>query len=45
MLNVVEVRAASLTPEQCERYEDEALTHPFASDDDLLAIMDRVEAG
>ncbi|WP_193119408.1 hypothetical protein [Brachybacterium tyrofermentans] len=49
ILNVVEVRASSLTPEQCERYEDDAMAymrvHPFASDDELLEIMDRVQAG
>lgn len=49
MLNVVEVRAMSLTPEQAERYEDEALAymaqHPYPSDDELLSLMDRVQAG
>lgn len=47
--DTLEVLGMSLTPEQREQYEREALellrASPDASDVDLLGVMERVQAG
>ncbi|HEX7352476.1 hypothetical protein [Brachybacterium sp.] len=48
MTDLLGTRAMTLTPEQCEEYEDEALAYfigdPDANDEGLHAILDRIQA-